>query len=264
MTKEQTVLLISAAIAFVLGAIVGDLYGVAVYRLPAGISLRLKPHCPFCKNKLKFYHSIPVVSYILLGGRCRFCGEKIPVKYFLLELVNGTLWLLFALAAPRFNYAYSVTCALALSACVAAAFVDYEHGIIPDSLVAEIAVIGVIACFLDKNYILWQSRVFGFLFGFLFYGFFWAVTKFLIKKEGLGFGDVKFMAAIGLVTGVKAAFFACLLSSVCAAVVLSVKSAVKKEKSVEYAFAPFLTTGVIIAAFVGESAVNAYLGLFAG
>ena len=263
MTIEQFYRLIFCITSFILGACFGSFSGVLICRLPAGENIATKPsHCDSCGKKIKFYDNIPIISYIVLGGKCRYCKAKIPVQTFIIEILNALLWLAFALLANYFGYVYSVAGMLVSTALLVAAFRDGKHGYIPDSMSIFIAVIGAIACFFDKTYVVWSERLLGLGFTLVFFGGFYLAARFLFKKEALGLGDVKLMIAAGLVLGIKSAFFATLVASVVASVVLGIRAAKKNEKGVEYPFAPFLAAGCIIALFIGTYLIDAYLAIF--
>lgn len=175
------------------------------------------------------------------------------------------LWLLYALFAKTYGYKYSLCCMVFTFCVVTVAFIDLENGYIPDRFSVIIALLGAGACIYGifaKTYISWQSRLLGLLFSVIFYGGAYSISKWVLKKEGLGFGDVKLMAACGLFLGIKSVFFATLIASVAASAILVPLSIKNKEKDREYPFAPFLGVGVILAAFLGEIAINAYLRLF--
>ena len=263
MTIEQFYRLIFCIRAFILGACFGSFSGVLICRLPAGENIATKPsHCDSCGKKIKFYDNIPMISYIILGGKCRYCKAKISAQTFIVEILNALLWLAFALFVNYFGYVYSVAGMLVSTALLVAAFIDGKHGYIPDSISIFIAVIGAIACFSDKTYVDWKSRLIGLAFALVFFGGAYLIARFVLKKEGMGLGDVKLMVACGLALGVKNIFFATLVSSVAASIVLGVRAARKKEKGTEYPFAPFLAVGCIVALFVGEYLIGAYLSLF--
>lgn len=252
-------------IAFILGACFGSFSGVLVARLPSGENIATKPsHCDSCGKKISFYDNIPIISYIVLGGKCRYCKARIPAVTFVIEMINAVLWVLFAYLSKYFGYVYSVAGMLVSTALIIAALIDAKHGYIPDSMSIFIAVIGAIACFFDKTYVDWKSRLIGLAFSVVFFGGFYLIARLILKKEAMGFGDVKLMAACGLALGIKSVFFATLVASVIASVVLGVTAARKKEKGVEYPFAPYLALGCILALFIGEWVVNCYLSFVLG
>lgn len=260
---EQYYFIAFCVISFIFGACFGSFAGVLVCRLPVGENIATKPsHCDSCGKQIKFYDNIPIISYIVLGGKCRYCKAHIPPATFILELVNAVLWLLFAYLSRYFGYAYSVSGMLVSTALLVGAFIDGKHGYIPDSISVFIAVIGAIACFWDKTYVDWKSRLIGLGFSVVLFGGFYLIAKLVLKKEGLGLGDVKLMAACGLALGIKNIFFATLIASVTASVILGIRAARKKERGMEYPFAPYLALGCIVALLVGEWVIRVYLSLF--
>lgn len=255
-------------LATVFGACFGSFANVLIYRLPAGESLvKGASHCTSCGKKILKRDNIPVISYIALRGKCRFCGSKISPRYVIVEAITACVFLGFALLSPITGIAYSVFCMAFSVPVIAVAFIDFETGFIPDSLNVTIFIVAALACVYSAvfgGYVSWLSRLVGLGFCLVFFGGAYFVSKWILKREGLGFGDVKFTAACGLFLGIKAAFFATLLSTTLASVILIIVQAKNKseEKGREYPFAPFLAFGILVAAFVGEIAVNAYLALF--
>ena len=261
-SMEKFYFICFCVIAFILGACFGSFSGVLICRLPAGANIATKPsHCDSCGKQIKFYDNIPIISYIVLGGKCRYCKAHIPATTFVLEIVNAVLWALFAYLSKYFGYVYSVAGMLVSTALLVAALIDAKHGYIPDSMSVFIAVIGAIACFFDKTYVDWKSRLIALAFSVVFFGGFYLIARLILKKEAMGFGDVKLMAACGLALGIKSIFFATLVASVVASVVLGITAARKKEKGVEYPFAPYLALGCILALFIGEWVISSYLSL---
>lgn len=248
------------------GACLGSFCNVLIYRIPRGESIvKGASHCTSCGEPIKFYDNIPIISYIVLRGRCRHCKQKYTARYFIVEVACAVMWLGFALLSKKFGYLYSVSCMGVSLMVVAVAFTDYENGYIPDRYNIVIAAFGAFACVYGiffGGYVSWLSRLLGLAFSVVFYGGAYAVSKWGFRREGIGFGDVKFMAACGLFLGIKATFFATVVATVSASIVLTVLALKSGESKKEYPFAPFLGAGVIAAAFVGEMAVNAYLGLF--
>ncbi len=264
---EQYLYIVFCVLSFIFGACFGSFSNVLIYRIPREESIvKGASHCTKCFNKIKWYDNIPILSYIILGGKCRYCGEKISPRYVIVETVCAILWLLLAIFSKTTGYVYAITSMLFVLFCIVVAFIDYNEKYIPDRFNLIILILGVICCVFD-GYIPWLYRLLGMGFSIVFYGLTYVISKYLFKKEGLGLGDVKFMTAVGLFLGLKAVFFATLVATVVASVVLSVVEAKKrkeeeKKESTEYPFAPFLGTAAIIAVFVGEIVANAYLSLF--
>lgn len=121
------------ASAFVFGAVVGSFLNVCIYRLPEGRSIVSPPSsCPNCGNRVRFYDNVPILSFFMLGGRCRFCRSPISWRYPVVEALNGVLW---ALMVYRFGLTASgAVFALLASALVVVTFIDLDHQIIPDAI----------------------------------------------------------------------------------------------------------------------------------
>ena len=250
-----------------IGLCVGSFLNVVIYRLPKNMSL-LKPrsHCTKCEYQLKWYENIPLFSYIFLRGKCINCKEKISLRYPLVEFLNMILWILSLtiytnVIIPTIvpNYLMFSISLIAFSILVCVAFCDYDNMEIPDTFQAILLVLGIIS-FLAGDA---ESRVFGFLLGGGFFALFAGIFYIFKKKEGLGFGDIKLMAVLGLLLGFQNTILCILLSSIFGAIILSFLSIKnKKEKNREYPFAVFIVPCAIIAMLIGKFVVNWYLALF--
>ncbi len=250
--------------AGIIGLCVGSFLNVVIYRVPNGMSIA-KPdsHCPKCKNPIKWYDNIPVLSYLFLGGKCRHCKEKISIRYTIVEIVNALLWVLSVVMFWKQSIFFSILVALACSVLICVFFVDLEHMIIPDSFniaLLLIAIAGLFANFDKHNG--WESKLLGFalaggLFLVLHYG-----CIILLKKEGLGGGDVKLMAVCGMLLGATYSLIAILFASVIASLVLIFIKGVKHySRDKEYPFAPFLVIGILLALFFGYYIYTGYMEL---
>lgn len=248
-----------------LGAVFGSFLNVVIYRLPLGMSLALPPsHCPVCGEKLKWYHNIPVLSYIFLRGKCAFCKTRISPRYIFVELLNCFLWLICYLLYG--NTLFTFTAMIFLSVLICVFFIDSEHMIIPDSLNIIIALLGLIlvlfgnnalsASPLDRILTAIGMLCFGLL---LFFSF-----KFFAKKEAIGGGDIKFFAAAGLFLGRKLIFLAVFAASVagCVFILASRLSSRSKSPGKPYPFGPFLAVTSAISMFFGNTIINFYVSLF--
>ncbi len=248
-----------------LGAVFGSFLNVVIYRLPLGMSLALPPsHCPVCGEKLKWYHNIPVLSYIFLRGKCAFCKTRISPRYIFVELLNCFLWLICYLLYG--NTLFTFTAMIFLSVLICVFFIDSEHMIIPDSLNIIIALLGLIlvlfgnsalsASPLDRILTAIGMLCFGLL---LFFSF-----KFFAKKEAIGGGDIKFFAAAGLFLGWKLIFLAVFAASVagCVFILASRLSSRSKSPGKPYPFGPFLAVTSAISMFFGNTIINFYVSLF--
>ena len=225
------------------------------------MSIAMPPsHCPKCGYKLKWYDNIPVLSYLILGGKCRSCKEPISPRYTIVELLNMLLWLLFALSFHD-NIFYLVVCCLAASTLVVIAFIDLEHMLIFDRFQIIMLALGVLAIFADPS-VVWWERLIGFAAGGLLFFAFYGVAYLVYKQEGMGFGDVKLAAVCGLLLGWKNLIVMVLVASLVGSVVLLIlKFARKDEAKKEYPFAPFIALGTVVAMLVGNYIVQWYITL---
>ena len=178
--------IILSCFAFVFGALVGSFLNVCICRLPKEESVVFPPsHCTRCDYRIRWYDNIPMLSYALLRGRCRRCGETISLQYPLVEFINGGLTLaLFLKFGPSFAF---VVLFLLCSALVVVTFIDLEHQIIPDVITLPGIVIGFIASFFIPGFG-WLNSLIGIVAGggsllLVAYGY-QAITK----KDGMGGG----------------------------------------------------------------------------
>lgn len=249
---------------FLFGLSVGSFLNVVIYRMPRQISIVYPPStCPVCKNRIRWYDNIPVVSYILLRGKCRFCGNKIGIKYPLVEILTGlsaiAVYLKFGFDLDFLFYFYFVASMIALS------FIDLEFKIIPDQINFSGLFVGLI--FSVVNSIKTQSLemiVYAFVGAAVGAGFLYLVAFLYLKYrgiEGLGMGDVKLMAFIGAYTGWFGALFTIFFGSLVGAIVgISVIKLLKKDYYYEIPFGPFLAAGGLVYLFFGEYIKQFYFG----
>ncbi len=246
-----------------LGVCVGSFLNVVIYRLPNGMSLiRPASHCPSCGEKIRWYDNIPLLSWLILRGRCRHCGERISPRYFLVELLCGLLWVCSAL---KFGFSpMTLVADVALSALLAQVFVDFEHMILLDSLTLTLALCGVAAIFADPSVLWWERLIGGFGGGLLLFGLGFVISK-AVKREALGFGDVKLTAAAGLLLGWKNLALGLFLAAVLGVFyLLGKKIAGRYDREEAFPFGPFLAAAFALCLFFGTDLINWYLGLFLG
>jgi leader peptidase (prepilin peptidase)/N-methyltransferase len=243
------------AVALMLGLAVGSFLNVVIYRLPRHESLvRPGSHCPSCEAPIRAYDNIPIVSWLILRGKCRDCRSPISARYLLVEAITGAS---FVLAFWRFGLDWRLLVAWAfIAAMVAVAFIDYDHMIIPNKIVLPGAVMGLLASMaLDPPR--WWVYVAGSLGAA---AFMFALA--LIWPGGMGPGDIKLALFMGAVLGayvMVALFVAFLLGSLVGIFMLLVQKRSRKEK---IPFGPYLAMGAILAALVGETLLNSYLGVY--
>lgn len=244
----------------VLGMVVGSFLNVCICRMPLNQSIVSPPsHCPYCSYQIRWYDNVPLLSYLLLRGKCRGCGAAISLQYPLVELLNGVLALfLFLRFGPTLAF---VTLFLFCSALVVITFIDIEHQIIPDEISLSGIVIGFILSFFLKGHS-WQNSLLGILLGggsllLVAYSYQW-----LTGKEGMGGGDIKLLAMMGAFLGWKAVPFIIFASSLVGSVVgISIMLLQKKDSKLAIPFGPYLAFGAVVYIFYGKTLIRWYLGL---
>ncbi len=247
-------------LAFVLGTIVGSFLNVVIYRLPKGKSIVSPPSgCPACGAHIKPWHNIPILSYVLLRGKCAYCGARISPRYPLVELITG----IFCLATfriyglhPAFFVEFIFICLL-----IAITFIDIDTMTIPDIL----SLPGIPFAFLGSvltGMLTWKASLIGLLVGG---GSFWLISLvyYLIRgKEGLGGGDVKLMAMIGAYTAWPGVLFTVLFASLAGCIVGIAMMLRKKEGlTTMLPFGPFLAMGALCYLYWGPAFYRWYFSL---
>ncbi|MEJ2199689.1 MAG: prepilin peptidase [Desulfuromonadaceae bacterium] len=203
--------------SFLLGTIVGSFLNVCIYRIPAGESIVSPPsRCPACGQRIRWFQNIPILSWILLGGKCAFCKVSISIRYPLVEALTGVL---FALAVLFFGLGWpTLVFWLLLAMLVVITFIDLDHQIIPDVISLPGIGIGFASSFL-LPWINWTDSLYGILLGGGSLFLVAAGYEFLTKKEGMGGGDVKLLAMLGAFLGWKAILPVIFLSSLLGTIV---------------------------------------------
>ncbi len=245
---------------FLIGLCIGSFINVCIYRLPLEKSIIFpSSFCPECKNKIKWFHNIPVFSYIFLKGKCAYCNCKISIKYPLIELLTGIVFFInFNLFGFSLLFFVNTLFILLL---IIATFVDLEHMIIPDEISIGGIIIGFIISFF-RNDITWLQSLIGIILGsgillLIIKGYF-----LLTKKEGMGGGDVKLLGMIGAFLGYNSIFFVIFFSSMVGTAV-GIPFILLKSKGKGYAipFGPFLSVAAVIYLYFGQTIINWYLKL---
>lgn len=247
-------------VVFLLGAIVGSFLNVCIYRLPQDQSV-VSPgsRCGSCGAAVRWFDNLPILSWLILRGRCRSCKASFSIRYPLIELLNGLLWLAVLLrfgASPT-----ALVYALLISALVVVTFIDFDHQIIPD----EISLGGILLGFLISFFLPmpgWTASLLGILLGWgslalVFYAYLW-----LTGREGMGGGDAKLLAMLGAFLGWQAVpfiiFVSSLLGSVLGLTVMAIKG---KDRHLAIPFGPYLALGGLLYIFYGPQLINWYLHL---
>ena len=253
-------------VSFIFGAVVGSFLNVCICRMPKDESVVTPPsHCPLCMYQIRWYDNIPLLSYLVLRGKCRGCGTHISLQYPVVELLNGLLTVSLFL---RFGISISfLALFLFCSALVVITFIDLEHQIIPD----EISLPGIVIGFIFSFFLPWQSwlnSLLGILLGggsllLVAYGYQW-----LTGKEGMGGGDIKLLAMMGAFLGWKSVLFIVFASSLIGSVIgVTIMLIQKKDSKLAIPFGPYLALGAVLYIFYGSQLIHWYLnlgGLFRG
>lgn len=242
-------------LSLLFGLVVGSFLNVVIYRIPIHESLvRPGSHCPGCDTPIRWYDNVPLVSWVALRGRCRSCHARISYRYPVIEAMTA---IAFVLAMWRFDVSWPLLVAWAfIAAMIAIAFIDYDHMIIPNQIVLPGAVIGLAASVAIQPerwwvYLAASAGAAAFMFALV-----------MLWPGGMGPGDVKMALFMGAVLGSKvivALFAAFFFGSVAGVFMMLV---LKRSRKTRIPFGPYLAIGSVLALFVGEQLVLAYMSLF--
>ena len=232
-----------------MGGLWGSFANVCIYRLPKGQGVVSgRSHCPKCKKQIVWYDNIPIISYFLLGGKCRKCKKKISIQYSLVEFIS-----IFSFFNIYYLYGITLTTLLLMIlslSLIIIFFIDLKHYIIPNSITFPMMALGFVKSFdpnlnsMFPNYI---NSLIGGIFG---YGIIWSIIYFykqIRKKEGMGLGDAKLFAVIGFWFGWISIPFIIFLSSVIALISV-IPDLLKKSKklSSQIPFGPYIIIATLI------------------
>jgi leader peptidase (prepilin peptidase) / N-methyltransferase len=266
-------------IVLLFGLIVGSFLNVCIARIPLEISIIHPPsHCPRCKTPIRWYDNIPLLSYAILRGRCRTCGQRISWRYPLVELLNGLLYLW---AILEFDFTGESILVMALcSTLVVITFIDLDHQIIPDVITFPGMVIGLVVAPLFMTSLAvplpfglgnflpplgqygssFLNSFIGLLLGgapLYLIGLLWEKLR---KVEAMGGGDVKYMAMIGSFLGWKGAFLTIMIGALTGSIVGVALILLKKQQADKVIpFGPFLAFGTVLTMFMGSEIIAWYL-----
>lgn len=268
----------------VLGLLVGSFLNVVIHRLPKMLEfgwqqqcaelrgeapapvhtynlLTPRSACPHCQHIISAGENIPVVSYLLLRGKCKGCGAAISPRYPTIEIISA---LLSGYAAWHFGFGMAAAGALLLIwALLVLTLIDFDTQLLPDDITLPLIWVGL-AFNLVNTYTDLHSAVLGAAFGYLsLWGVFW-LFKLVTGKEGMGYGDFKLLAALGAWLGWQMLPLIIMLSSLVGAVVgITLIVALKHGRNIPIPFGPYLAGGGLIALFWGQALTQSYLQLLA-
>ncbi len=245
---------------FVFGAIVGSFLNVCIHRLPTGESVVFPAsHCPRCQQPIPPYDNVPILSYLILRGRCRSCAAPISARYPFVELLTGlgavASFSVLGLTAHAL-LAFAFLCAL-----IVITFVDFDYQIIPDAISLPGIGIGFAAALVlgDPS---WTASLAGILLGG---GLLWGVAEgyhWLTGREGMGGGDIKLLAMIGAFLGWQAVPVTLMIASLAGtAVGVTLMVLQRRDSRTAIPFGPFLAVGAACALFWGDALIAWYIGV---
>ncbi|HXC61518.1 MAG TPA: prepilin peptidase [Nitrospiria bacterium] len=230
----------------VLGALIGSFLNVCIYRIPRGESIiRPRSRCPHCQSTIRFYDNFPILSFLILRGRCRQCRAPISWRYPLVEMINtgGYLFLLW-----KFGLGWQLLVyALLFSALVVITFIDLSHRIVPDRITLPGMVVGALAAATVLPAGLVNALIGIFLGGGLFY-LIAMVGSWWLGQEAMGGGDIKLIAMIGAFLGWKDVLLTIFIAALTGSIIgLFLMIAFGRDRKDALPFGPFLALGAVIA-----------------
>ena len=276
--QENNALFIFISVIF--GLMVGSFLNVVIYRLPKimeqewhnnclelqGKEISAQPQftlaqprsaCPHCAHKISALENIPIISYLILNGRCSSCKAPISMRYPLVEALTGAL---IGLVSWQFGYSTTTVFAWVFTfALIALTFIDFDTQLLPDDITLPLLWLGLLFN-LNFGFTDLKSAVIGAMAGYLvLWSVFW-LFKIIRGKEGMGYGDFKLLAAIGAWFGWKMLPAVILLSSTLGAIIgIALIIITKRGKEVPMPFGPFLAIGGVAALFFGQQLASFYL-----
>ena len=243
---------------FIFGLVIGSFLNVCIHRLPASQSIvHPRSRCPQCGHLIRVYDNIPVLSYLLLRGRCRDCGARISLRYPVVELLSGAFA---AMALARFGLGWQALLMYALiAAFLVITFIDLDHRIIPDVITLPGIPIGLAASF-GPGMISPLEALLGILAGggslFLVAWGYQLVTQ----REGMGGGDIKLLAMIGAFIGWKGVLLTIFIASLTGTLAgMALIFRRRGDMKLAVPFGPFLAVGAIAYLFMGPELMSWYL-----
>jgi leader peptidase (prepilin peptidase)/N-methyltransferase len=274
-------LIVESLVALVAGLLIGSFLNVCIYRMPRDLSVvRPRSFCPACEHPIAWYDNVPVFSYFLLGRRCRHCGQPIPARYPIVEILTAVLF--FAIVNALGPTAVAAKLCLLVALLVGLTFADLEERTLPDEFtLGGTAVALVLAWFVPVDDLIahlllpalgirpaeaWMSVAESALGAALPSGFLWLGGLLFEKirhKEGLGLGDVKMIAMIGAFLGLRATLLTLVLGSISGSVIglIYIRLTKKDASTYELPFGTFLGFAAMFVSLAGQKVIAWYAGL---
>lgn len=239
---------------FLIGISIGSFLNVCIYRIPKKEDIVFeRSHCMSCGNVLKWYELIPLFSFLVQGGKCRNCKTKLSVQYPLIELLNGLIYVWIFIVkgfCPE-----SILFCICASVLIVISVIDWRTFEIPFGCNIIIGILGIVRVFLNLAH--WYDYVIGF---FVVSGLF-LIIYWITKGRGIGGGDIKLMAAAGLLLGWLNILLSLMIGSIAGSVIhLALMKVQGKDRVL--AFGPYLAFGIFISMLYGNDIITWYLGMF--
>lgn len=251
-------------IVFIIGICIGSFMNVLIYRLPRNENIvTSSSKCTSCGSKIKYFDMIPIISWIFLRGKCRYCGNKISARYPLIEIMNSIIYII-TFTVIDFN-ARSISVCIFFSILTVIGFTDWDTLEIDIRLLVAIGILAVISVFTDNSLTLFQRITGGFIISAPFF-IIGEISSNIIERNtgekirGIELGDTILMAVSGLFIGYKAA----VVSAFIGIILASIAGLLIKHKSGEstFAFGPFLSIGLFFGTLWGNSLVDWWFSIF--
>jgi len=273
------------ALALVLGLLVGSFLNVVIWRLPAMMEADWqqqcrellegegtspssddkktfnlntpRSHCPKCGHMIKAVENIPVISYLVLKGKCSGCGTAISARYPLIELLSGILT---AIVAWHFGFSWQAGAAMFLTwALIALSFIDIDKQLLPDSITQPLVWAGILLAFVPV-FVDLPTSVIGAVIGYLSLWSIFHLFRLLTGKEGMGYGDFKLLAVLGAWMGWQMLPVIILLSSAVGAIIgIAMIALLGRDRNIPIPFGPYLAAAGWLALIWGQDITDAYL-----
>ncbi|MBM7581267.1 leader peptidase (prepilin peptidase)/N-methyltransferase [Caldicoprobacter guelmensis] len=250
-------------VVIMFGLVIGSFLNVCIYRIPRGESVAFPgSRCPYCGARLKGVDLIPLISFFLLKGRCRYCGQPISWRYPVVEMLSACLiWLLYRYYGITFTWAYY---ALMVCILIVVSFIDLSYQEIPNGLVLALMAAGLAAKAAGIG-IGFVDGLYGMLVGGAPLALIAVISVLALRREGMGGGDIKLMVAIGWCLGWRLTAVALVLSVYIGGMVSLMLLGLKVKSREDYIpYGPFIALSTVISMIWGESMLYWYVNTFWG
>lgn len=263
-------------IAFIAGSMIGSFLNVCIHRLPRDESIvrPARSYCPKCRATIRWYDNVPVLSYLVLGGRCRRCGWRIPARYVVVELMAASLTAFTVVRFAEEGWALTVVYVALVNTLIAVTFIDLEHLIIPNEISIPGVFVGMAAAALLPSLQAGGILGLGGRLGALASSVLGAVVgggviyvvgvagKLALRKEAMGGGDVKLMAMVGAFIGWRLVLLSIFMGSLFGSIIGVMFLAMRKaDMQTRIPFGPYLALGSVVSLFYGNALFAWYSGL---